>query len=145
MLQILKEYLIENNFDWILKEQYKNENLSELARVKLVAALCDFMVTFFGVRTPQKLQKFTVETADEDVVSVTENNDEVLSISCGGTDTELRDLINDMKSWTIEAGDLNSMKANLRKTRYHRQNMLLNEKTDLLESFPYFFLNIELV
>lgn len=55
----MKEYLIENNFDWIVKEQNKNGNLSELARMKLVAALCDFMFIFFGTQSPQKPQKLT--------------------------------------------------------------------------------------
>lgn len=60
--QILKEYLIQNDFDWILKEQSKNDNLSEQARMKLVVALCDFMFTFFGTRSLQKTQKLTTIT-----------------------------------------------------------------------------------
>lgn len=59
--------------------------------------------------------------------------------------TGMTDLINDMKSWTISANGLDSMKTNLRKTRNYRKEMMLDGKTDLLESFPYFFVNIDLV
>lgn len=62
-LQIVKEYLIQNNFDFILKEQTKSNNLSEFARIKLVTALCDFMFTFFGTRTLQKPQKLATISA----------------------------------------------------------------------------------
>lgn len=51
----------------------------------------------------------------------------------------------EMKSWTNDVSNLSSMKNSLRKTRDHRLKMLLDQKTDLLESFPYFFLNIYLV
>lgn len=96
----------------------------------------------------RRSKAFIAETTDGDqstTTAVIENNDEELPTTSGETDTTMRDLINDMKSWTIHANDIISMKTNLRKTRDYRQKMLLNEKTDLLESFAYFFVNTDLV
>lgn len=79
------------------------------------------------------------ETGGED------KNDEDAENTSDEFVTEMSDLINDMKSWTISADGLDSIKTNLRKTRNYRKKMMLDGKTDLLESFPYFFVNIDLV
>lgn len=101
----------------------------------------------------RKSKAFLVETADgihhdqerDGDSDVSENNDEVVPTTSGEIDTKMRDLLNEMKSWAVDVSDLDSMKSNLRKTRDFREKMLLNNKTDLLESFPYFFVNIDLV
>lgn len=82
---------------------------------------------------------------DDEDTSVAENDDEESPTTNDENDTKMRDLINDMKSWANNANDLDSIKLNLRKTRNYRKKMMLNKKTDLLESFPYFFVNIDLV
>lgn len=58
---------------------------------------------------------------------------------------EMRDLINKMKCHTINTSDLSAVKTDLRKSREYRLKLLLNERIDLLEYFPYFFVNVDLV
>lgn len=50
-----------------------------------------------------------------------------------------------MKSLVVDEDALEVIKVNLRSTRTYRDQMLLDKRTDLLESFPYFFTNPSLV
>lgn len=67
--------------------------------------------------------------------------DEVSTVN----EDEMRDLINKMKCHTINTSDLSVMKADLRNSREYRLKLLLNERIALLEYFPYFFVNVDLV
>lgn len=101
----------------------------------------------------RKNKAFMAETAStdqnqqnsDDTGSAAMNNGEAIATTSDEVDQNMCDLINEMKSWTIDVSNLSSMKNNLRKTRDHRQKMLWDQKTDLLESFPYFFVNNDLV
>lgn len=61
------------------------------------------------------------------------------------SDEDLQSLVDRMKSVVINESSLDNMKNDLRISRDYRCKMLLNAKTDLLESYPYFFTNIDLV
>lgn len=56
-----------------------------------------------------------------------------------------QELVDKMKSLVIDENNLDGVKADLRATRDFRDRMLLNKRTDLLESYPYFFTNASLV
>lgn len=60
-------------------------------------------------------------------------------------DETMQDLVNRMKSVMINESSLDSIKIDLRTTRAYRIKMLIDKKTDLLESYPYFFTSIDLV
>lgn len=55
--QIIREFLIKQNKDWILTEYEKTQNLSEFARQQLIQELCAFVRTFFGEGNVGKPQK----------------------------------------------------------------------------------------
>lgn len=55
--QLLEEYLIQNNLDWIIREYNVKRDLSELARQQLVNALVDFIRMFFQITSIQKTHK----------------------------------------------------------------------------------------
>lgn len=73
-----------------------------------------------------------------------DNNANVVPID-GCDDEAMKDLVNQMKTVVIDANNLDSIKADLRSTRFYRSKILLDKKTDLLELYPYFFINIDLV
>lgn len=61
--QLIEDFLVDEQYDWILLE-YKNKNdLSESARKQLVKALVEFSVAFFEVSTLQKTHKVMAITA----------------------------------------------------------------------------------
>lgn len=61
--QLIEEYLIKNNKDYVLREQKETHNLTENSRQKLIAAICDFMFLFFNTTSIQKAQKIMVAMA----------------------------------------------------------------------------------
>lgn len=60
-------------------------------------------------------------------------------------DDEGQGLVDKMKSLVIDENNLDVVKANLRVTREYRRKMLLNKRTDLLESYAIFFTHVSLV
>lgn len=61
--QLISEYLIKSNKDWILTEYKQEKNLSEYTRQQLVIGLCAFMHQFFGSQSLNKSQKVMTSTA----------------------------------------------------------------------------------
>lgn len=76
--------------------------------------------------------------------SIVDGNANILTNN-ESTDEDMKHLIIKMKSVVIDESSLDNIKGDLRTTRDYRSKMLLNTKTDLLESYPYFFTNIDLV
>lgn len=79
-----------------------------------------------------------------------ENANELLESSANElsqtiTDAESQELVDKMKSLVIDKNNVDALKDDLRATRSYRSKMLLNKRSDLLESYPYFFTNIDLV
>lgn len=60
-------------------------------------------------------------------------------------DEDMQNLVNQMKSVVINDSNIEKIKLDLQKSREYRCKMLLDAKTDLLESYPYFFTNVDLV
>lgn len=89
-------------------------------------------------RKEKKLAR--AEAAQKDIEDENGNvsqltNDIVLDES----ELEAQNLIDKMKSMVIDNKDLETIQTDLRSSRAYRIKMLLNNRTDLLESFPYFF------
>lgn len=62
------------------------------------------------------------------------------------TDDDMECLIDTMKTVLInDEKDVEALKKKLKITREYRNNMLLDKKMDLLETFPYFFIEAEMV
>lgn len=62
------------------------------------------------------------------------------------TDDEMQALVESMRDIFInDKKDLEVLKTNLKITRQYRDDMLSNMKLDLHETFPYFFINTDLV
>lgn len=62
------------------------------------------------------------------------------------SDDDMKRLIEKMKTVIIDDGNnMETLKKNLKITREYRNNMLLDENINLLETFPYFFVRAEMV
>lgn len=64
----------------------------------------------------------------------------------GLDDDAMHDLINTMKGILVnDEKNIQILKDNLRVTREYRRKILYDKNIDLLEKFPYFFVNTDLV
>lgn len=62
-MQIIREFLIKQNKDWILGEYDRTQNLSEYGRKQLVPELCAFMRTFFAGNVKKIEKIMTINAA----------------------------------------------------------------------------------
>lgn len=85
------------------------------------------------------------KTQEVDLDAVTGDTQVDGNANLVSADADMQNLIDQMKSVVIDDNNLEEIKADLRVSREYRCKMLLNPKTDLLESYPYFFTNVDLV
>lgn len=68
------------------------------------------------------------------------------SASAETFDTDMDEVLFKLKTLNISNADMTEVKKMLKKTFEHRQHVIKdNENLDLLENFPYFFTNCDLV
>lgn len=82
---------------------------------------------------------------DKPTAQMQDENDNIIMDSTESNEIEMQSIVDKLKNMVIGENSLNSIKSDLKLTRDFRNKMLLNKRTDLLESFPYFFLDVDLV
>lgn len=92
-----------------------------------------------------KNKQVALEQQDENANDLPENLPEELTQAPAIEDAESEVLVNKMKSLVIDESNMDDVKGDLRVQRSYRSKMLLNKRTDLLESYPYFFTHVDLV
>lgn len=93
----------------------------------------------------KKKKQVALEQQGENANDLPGDSAEELPQASAIEDAESEVLVNKMKSLVIDESNLDDVKGDLRVTRSYRSKMLLNKRTDLLESYPYFFTHVDLV
>lgn len=92
-------------------------------------------------RTAEKKRTSSESSGD----SYVESSGDEITDEISTEDTRAKEMFEELKSMIVSDANRPEIEKYLKRCRQYRSSLLKNKETDLLECFPYFFSNPELV